>query len=44
MLDYWEVLVDLYTVNENASDLVLFARVYEEDQRYCFEIESVHVP
>jgi hypothetical protein len=44
MGDYWQVLIDLFTVREGASDLVMFVRVYEHDGRYCFEIESVHVP
>lgn len=41
---YWDVLVDLYTVEEGASDLVLSVRVYEEGLDYVFEVQSVHVP
>ncbi len=44
MQGYWDVLVDLFTVEEGASDLALAARVYEEDSAYVFEIQSVHVP
>ena len=44
MIGYWDVLVDLYTAEEGASDLVLVARVYEVDQAFGFEILSVHVP
>ncbi len=41
---HWEVLVDLWTVESGASDLVLNARVYEADGGFLFEIDSVHVP
>lgn len=41
---YWEVLVDLFTVEEGASDLVLFVRVYEQGDGYSFEVTSLHVP
>lgn len=40
----WEVLIDLYTVNEGASDLVLFIFVQETNTDYRFEVQSVHVP
>ena len=43
-VDYWEVLVDLFTAEEGRSDLVMFARVYEQQDGYGFEITSVHVP
>ena len=44
---YWEVLVDLFTEDEGASDLVLFARVFETEGdkgQYRFIVDSVHVP
>ena len=41
---YWHVLVDLFTVDEGASDLVLFVRVHPKEGSYIFQIESVHVP
>jgi hypothetical protein len=44
MLGYWDVLIDLFTEEEGASDLVLFVRVYELAKGYEFQIESVHVP
>lgn len=44
MGEYWDVLVDLFTVNEGASDLALVVRVYEDGSGYSFEIQSVHVP
>ena len=44
MIGYWHALVDLYTVEEGASDLVLDVRVYEEGQAFAFEIFSVYVP
>jgi len=44
MQGYWDVLVDLFTLEEGASDLVLAARVYEEGPDYVFEIQSIYVP
>lgn len=43
MGDYWQVLVDLSTQNEQVSDLTLHAKVYEAD---CsrLKIDLVHVP
>ena len=43
MEGYWQVHVDLTTVEEPASDLTLHAKLYEgNDPR--LEIDSVHVP
>ena len=44
MRGYWDVLIDLYTIEEGASDLVLVVRVREDGQAYTFEVQSVHVP
>jgi hypothetical protein len=44
MEDHWEILLDLWTVEAGRSDLVLFARVFERDGEFQFEIESLHVP
>lgn len=44
MAGYWDVLIDLFTVEEGASDLALAVRVYEEGLTYSFEIQSVYVP
>ncbi len=44
MGDHWEVLVDLWTVESGASDLVLHARVFESDAEVRIVIDSVHVP
>ncbi|WP_426107932.1 DUF7668 domain-containing protein [Massilia sp. TSP1-1-2] len=44
MIGYWDALVDLYTEQEGASDLVLEVRVYEESVGFAYEILSVHVP
>lgn len=41
---HWEVLVDLFTVEEGMSDLVLFANVFEDGDEFRIEIFSVHVP
>jgi len=43
-IGYWEVLVDLFTEEEGAADLVLSARVQENGARYAFEILLVYVP
>jgi hypothetical protein len=44
MWSYWDVLVDLYTVEEGSSDLVLAVRVFERGNDFEFEIESIHAP
>lgn len=41
---HWDVIVDLYTVDEGASDLVLQLRVYEDAGGYIFEVHLVYVP
>lgn len=41
---YWDVLIDLFTVEEGASDLALAVRVYEQESSYDFEIQAVYVP
>jgi hypothetical protein len=40
---YWEVLVDLFTVEEGRSDLALFVRAHPRKGSYIFQIMSVHV-
>lgn len=42
--DFWDVAVDLYTVNEGHSDMVLALRVRENGNGYVFEVRSVYVP
>ena len=44
MGSYWDVLVDLFTEKEGASDLVLSVRVRESSAGYLFDVVSVHVP
>jgi hypothetical protein len=44
MAGYWDVLVDLWTAESGASDLVLSARVFEEDGDYLVEVMGVYVP
>lgn len=41
---HWDVLVDLWTVTEGRSDLVLYARVLEVATGYEFHISMVYVP
>lgn len=41
---YWDVLVDLWTVREGRSDLVLQLRVFEVAAGYEFQIYMVYVP
>ena len=41
---HWDVLVDLWTVESGRSDLVLSMRVFEADNGFRFEIDSLHVP
>lgn len=44
MGEYWDALVDLFTEEEGASDLVLAVRVFENGEKYAFDIQSVYVP
>jgi len=44
METHWDVLIDLWTVESGASDLVLSARVFEVNGGFRFEVDSVHVP
>ena len=38
------MLVDLWTMESSRSDLALAARVFETDDGFRIEIDSVHVP
>lgn len=44
MGSHWDVLVDLWTVESGASDLVLHLSVYETDHGLRFVATSLHVP
>jgi hypothetical protein len=44
MEDYWDVFVDLYSVELGETDLVLSVRIYEKNDGYIFNIHSVYVP
>lgn len=41
---HWEVLVDLWTAGEGASDLVLGARVHESANGHVVELQMIYVP
>lgn len=41
---HWDVLIDLWTKGEGASDLVLSAKVSESDRGYIVDIGMVYVP
>jgi hypothetical protein len=43
-VDYWEVLVDLFTIEEGRSDLVLHAHVFEKPDGFTFNVHFVYVP
>ncbi len=43
MGDHWDVLVDLNTL-DGESDLVLFATVRDENGKFRYKVNSVHVP
>jgi hypothetical protein len=43
-IEYWEVLVDLFTVEEGRSDLVLHVHVYEQAGGFVFKVHFVYVP
>jgi hypothetical protein len=40
----WDVLIDLWTMGEGRSDMVLSARVSESISGYQFRVEMVYVP
>ena len=40
----WDALVDLWSIEEGRSDLVLHAKIRERDQGYSYEIHLVYVP
>ena len=42
--DYWNVLIDLWTVAEGSSDLVLNAKIRQIQNEYVVEINLVYVP
>ena len=43
-VEYWEVLVDLFTVEEGCSDLVLHVHVFERVGGFDFKVHLVYVP
>ncbi|KPF56514.1 hypothetical protein IP65_01575 [Novosphingobium sp. AAP1] len=43
-IEYWEVMVDLFTVEEGYSDLVLHVHVFERDGGFNFKVHYVYVP
>jgi len=43
-LEYWEVLVDLFTVEEGRSDLVLHVNVFENGGIFDFKVHFIYVP
>ncbi|MDN3647277.1 hypothetical protein QWY75_13785 [Pontixanthobacter aestiaquae] len=44
MNGFWELWIDLFSLEEGASDLVLVVKVFESDDSYRFEFQSLHVP
>lgn len=43
-LSYWELLVDLFTIEGGRSDLVLHVAVFEEGRDFVFKVHFVYVP
>jgi len=43
-LEYWEVLVDLFTVEEVRCDLVLHVNIFEDAGSFTFRVHFVYVP
>lgn len=41
---HWEVVVDLWTLESGESDLALNVRVFETDDGFRIEVDSVYVP
>jgi hypothetical protein len=44
LASFWEVLVDLCTVEEGVSDLVLHVNVFEQADGFAFKVHFVYVP
>lgn len=44
MRTYWDVLVDLWTIEAGRSDLVLHLRVFESGDGFSFMVDLVYVP
>ena len=44
MGSHWDALIDLWTLTEGRSDLVLSAKVSESDHCFLFHINMVYVP
>jgi hypothetical protein len=42
--NHWDVLVDLWTLEEGPSDLVLHAHVHPVDAELFFSVKAVYVP
>jgi len=42
--EYWDTLVDLWTVEEGRSDLVLHAKVTDSDGGFTIQVHLVYVP
>ena len=42
--DYWDLLVDLHTVEEGRSDLVLKLRVTETQAGFSYAVDMIYVP
>ena len=38
------MFIDIFTVEEGRSDLVLQLRVYEKDHDYLFKVYMIYVP
>ena len=43
-LNFWEVLVDLFTEQEGRSDLALNVSVFERGDGFVFKVRFVYVP
>ena len=44
MGSFWEILVDLWTAESGASDMVLHAKVFEAKDGFRIEVHAVYVP
>ena len=44
MGNHWDVIIDLWTLGEGQTDLVLSAKVSEVNNQYVFNIGMIYVP
>ncbi|OTG67486.1 DUF7668 domain-containing protein [Acinetobacter silvestris] len=42
--DFWIAIIDLFTVEEGRSDLILDLRIFKKENQFEFQINGIYVP